>query len=179
MYCEQECKVIRAGHPTTRRAASSHTHYVTCSGLSHRLDQESGFAHDSRRNTSSASVHHPGPLSLPVAPGTKLFCIPSVSWRSQHRITGPGCREMRETYLPPFPSFRIVLDRAHLCLELIWWPYVAHVCDEQVVRLKVVDRIVCTVSSEDSHRSRHSHRRSELCAGWLGLRARQQRAPSG
>lgn len=39
----------------------------------HLLSQPSNL------KTSSASTHHPGPLSDPVAPGTKLSCIPSVN----------------------------------------------------------------------------------------------------
>ena len=36
------------------------------------------YGYPSMRNTSSAGVHHPGPVALPTAPGMKLSCIPSV-----------------------------------------------------------------------------------------------------
>ena len=41
-------------------------------------ENDEPLPHPSKRKTSSVADHHPGPLSEPVAPGTKLSCIPSV-----------------------------------------------------------------------------------------------------
>lgn len=55
-----------------------------CSSGSMKCGQH--YTYPSMRNTSSQSAHH-GPSLLPVAPGTRLSCIPSVS--SHHRrVTG-------------------------------------------------------------------------------------------
>lgn len=117
--------------------------------------------HPSILKTSSASTHHPGPLALPSAPGTKLSCIPSVicvSVRpSQHLSyvfckilkikysTGMARKKEASTHSPPLMCLWICTNDGHVCVVIR--ANVPHVRDEKMVWFKVVDRVVCTISA--------------------------------
>lgn len=96
------------------------------------------------RKTSSVLVHHPGPLSLPVAPGTMLSCMPSVIWASVSTLWmvrylwGEAV-----TYLPPAARCLALANGRHVAFIVV--ANVPHVGDEEVELGQVVDRVVDNV----------------------------------
>jgi hypothetical protein len=109
-------------------------------------ENDEPLPHPSKRKTSSVADHHPGPLAEPVAPGTKLSCMPSVI--CSQRIdpldseTAGSPENIGQTYLPPLAGMLILANLLHVLLEVLWRTDVSHMGDQEAVRLKVVDGIV-------------------------------------